>query len=106
MAESINAAIRRHERLAEKHQNIVDALVEKATWCPECKAWYETDKCSEACRETHERGVVLMADCGYGDDDLLGDVTYNEYWRVCPKGHMMEMVTRHQTSVTNQHYRT
>ena len=106
MAEGINAAIRRHQRLAKQHQEKASALMEKATYCPVCQAWYDTTKCGEIGKQTHQRGVVLRANCGYGDDDLLGDVTYQEYWKICPKGHEMTMVSRFQTAVTNQHYRT
>lgn len=106
MAESINAAIRRHQRLAKQHQDIRDNLLKKATWCPKCGAYYETDKCGDDWKSRYQRGVVIHADAGYGDDDELADVTYSEHWKICPKGHPMKMVDRLTTKVENKRYRT
>lgn len=105
MAESINAAIRRHQRLAKHHQDAMDRLLKEATWCPECQAYYRKDECGEKWKQTFKRGALISADCGYGDDDVLGDVTYNERWRTCPKGHEAKLLDRFTLKVENKHRR-
>lgn len=49
--------------------------------------------------------VIILADCGYGDDDVLGDVTYNERWRTCPNGHETKLIDRFTLNVENERRR-
>lgn len=106
VAESINAAINRHKRLRDSHAEKVKELLEQARWCPDCQVYHPKDQFTITSKERFERNALISSDAGYGDDDVLGDVTYLEVWWVCPKGHLTEVKDRFIKNTTNRHRRS
>lgn len=105
MAESIHAAIMRHQRLREHHAQTVSLLLGQARYCPECGRYHRREQFTLSSKERFERNAIVSTDAGYGDDDELADVLWSEIWWTCPKGHLAEKKDQVTKSITNRHYR-
>lgn len=63
----------------------------KYVYCEKCKKYYLKEKV-KSIFQTETRIVTTYSDCGYGDDDKLGEVEESVHYKPCPRcGHMNEM---------------
>lgn len=68
-------------------------ILKDQIYCKYCKKYYPADDCYD---KTEKISTVetTYTDCGYGDDDMIGEVLYLVEYKVCPKCHKNE-VKRH-----------
>ena len=67
--------------LKEKLQKEKDDTVD---WCPKCRNWYDKKNLSYG-KFIETKTEVVFSDAGYGDDDILADVTSEYHVIRCPK---------------------
>lgn len=63
--------------------SILERKLEKYTMCNSCKKYSLTRRFKTITRKDI-RVETTLSDCGYGDDDLIGEVEYLDYYLVCP----------------------
>lgn len=90
-------AIERLQKIKELTSDIVDELSEDILkdqiYCKYCKKYYPAGEFYDKAEKI--RNVeTTYTDCGYGDDDMIGEVEYLVEYKVCPKSHKNE-VKRH-----------
>lgn len=60
-----------------------DELTKETTYCPHCHDYYLSSQWEKSLKmETFEETTFI--DAGYGDDDMIGDVTYLMEYSECP----------------------
>ena len=63
----------------------------KYVYCEKCKTYYLKENIKSEYRN-EIRVVTTYTDCGYGDDDRLGEVEESVEYKACPRcGHIKEM---------------
>lgn len=70
--------------LEDKFKNLKEEVKNIAKYCSQCNYWYNLQDLTAGSYETKETKVILQ-DCGYGDDDVLADVTIKHIVKRCPK---------------------
>lgn len=63
--------------------SILKRKLEKYTMCDSCKK-YSLTKRFKTITIKNRRIETTYRDCGYGDDDMIGEVEYLDYYLVCP----------------------
>ena len=59
------------------------SILNSSFYCPGCKSYHNDSLVRTICRR-ETRQETTFTDAGYGDDDMIGDVTYNVKYSVCP----------------------
>ena len=76
-------------RLAEARKEIdaktaeLKELQDKAWYCRNCEKYYPRDSVTQEQKKKTSVETIL-SDCGYGDDDVIADVTRLFTYNICP----------------------
>ena len=59
--------------------------LKKYWFCKECEKYFPLKDIKVENKIQVLKNVLIQSDCGYGDDDILGDVEYLIDYCICPK---------------------
>lgn len=85
-----------HDRIQDAKQRVVEArkeidaktaeleeLQDKAWYCHNCEKYYPKESTTQEQKKKTQVETIIR-DCGYGDDDVLADVTRLFTYDICP----------------------
>ena len=88
----------------EIYKKFNDNLNAKYLKCPKCKKYISRKYFSIESTEVKECGVLILRDCGDGDNDRVADITYEVIYDVCP--HCGKKIQKSKHEIKRENERT
>lgn len=67
----------------EPVEKILDKELEKYCLCKKCKKYFPIKNAEKVIKQETRKGILIQSDCGYGDDDIIGDADYAATYLIC-----------------------